>query len=301
MRRTGKVNTLLGMFACSLSLTGCATSERTQPTIVQDVPTTFASPSPAGAVEDQWWKRFGDTRLNALVDKAVADNPSLPVSASRCLVLVRQIISPPLRLKITNSPPMSAGKLIFGGNYRPSRQQRAPSFWLAKTICAACAKRLPLRQCDPILPSSKHSNKSACRKILSKPTLKQHGKLATVSNMANPRPMTVFSPRPICDLPKPISNSANRILNAPPASWIFLPAIIPTARLMSHPHCPPFRRRAIFPAKHRTDRTGRHVQYVACQHLRPGVLHLVDCRAIVAAGVSGWPIASTGGIERRRT
>jgi|TARA_R110002124_G_scaffold287358_1_gene473764 multidrug efflux system outer membrane protein len=83
MRRTGKVNTLLGMFACSLSLTGCATSERTQPTIVQDVPTTFASPSPAGAVEDQWWKRFGDTRLNALVDKAVADNPSIGKAIAR--------------------------------------------------------------------------------------------------------------------------------------------------------------------------------------------------------------------------
>lgn len=44
---------------------------------------TQAIPADSVALDSQWWKAYGDEQLNQLVDKALANNPSLRVAQAR--------------------------------------------------------------------------------------------------------------------------------------------------------------------------------------------------------------------------
>lgn len=62
-------------------LASCAATPTARPDVVQNIPATFTSKARTDAqaepVDDKWWKSFGDPRLNALVEEAVQESPSI--------------------------------------------------------------------------------------------------------------------------------------------------------------------------------------------------------------------------------
>lgn len=71
--------------ATVLVLTGCASSAGIQSKAENIEPTQagLADGAAAAPVATDWWKSFGDSRLDALVDKALAGSPSLKVAQAR--------------------------------------------------------------------------------------------------------------------------------------------------------------------------------------------------------------------------
>ena len=76
----------LSMAPC-LFLQGCAMPRDEAPAIGIPVPPRFVATNPTAVlVDQQWWRAFGDPRLDAFVQKAVADNPAV----GRAIARVRQ-------------------------------------------------------------------------------------------------------------------------------------------------------------------------------------------------------------------
>lgn len=71
--------------AAVLVLSGCASSAGIEPHAQAVTPAQagLAEAAPAAAVSADWWKAFGDSRLDALVEKALAGNPSLKLAQAR--------------------------------------------------------------------------------------------------------------------------------------------------------------------------------------------------------------------------
>jgi NodT family efflux transporter outer membrane factor (OMF) lipoprotein len=70
--------------AAALLLTGCATPGNVHPTAQTIAPAAVGLNGTAPTtVSDRWWQAFNDPQLNALIDRALADNPSLKAAAAR--------------------------------------------------------------------------------------------------------------------------------------------------------------------------------------------------------------------------
>lgn len=67
-----------------LALVGCTVGPDYHPPEMA-VPAHYAEPQPAGEAIDpaHWWTAFGDPELTSLIERALADNPSLAIAASR--------------------------------------------------------------------------------------------------------------------------------------------------------------------------------------------------------------------------
>lgn len=76
---------MLALGAATAMLAGCTVGpDYARPEIA--VPATYAGPvDAAGATVDpaRWWESFGDARLDALIARALADNPDIAIAASR--------------------------------------------------------------------------------------------------------------------------------------------------------------------------------------------------------------------------
>ena len=82
-----KTPSLLPLLA-ALVLTGCATAPAPLPHALREPPAAFRDPGVAGTpapanTEGRWWQAFGDPALDALVERAQAQNTSLQVAAAR--------------------------------------------------------------------------------------------------------------------------------------------------------------------------------------------------------------------------
>lgn len=70
-----------------LLLAACTAARDEAPAIGVAIPPAFvAAGGTQGTVDEQWWRRFGDPRLDAFVQKAVADSPAV----GRAIARVRQ-------------------------------------------------------------------------------------------------------------------------------------------------------------------------------------------------------------------
>jgi len=73
--------------ACAVLLAGCATPAPTPPpTLAAQAPAAWQAPLPHGgssAQLAQWWRGTGDAALAALIDAALADNPTLAIAQAR--------------------------------------------------------------------------------------------------------------------------------------------------------------------------------------------------------------------------
>ncbi len=68
-----------------LTLTGCASSAGIAPTAQLSVPSAVGldAATTTPALSADWWRSFGDTTLNALVERALAGNPNLKAAQAR--------------------------------------------------------------------------------------------------------------------------------------------------------------------------------------------------------------------------
>ncbi len=71
--------------AAVLMLAGCASPGTQAPPALARDPASVGLPADRAttAVDARWWHQFGDAQLDALVDKALADSPSIAVAAAR--------------------------------------------------------------------------------------------------------------------------------------------------------------------------------------------------------------------------
>lgn len=77
-----KASTLL--FAVTMCLAGCATSNVETPDVVSDLPPAFlASSDLAGPVDETWWENFEDSQLTGYVEEAVTENPAIGKAIGR--------------------------------------------------------------------------------------------------------------------------------------------------------------------------------------------------------------------------
>ena len=68
----------------SAFLGACATSNTTLPDFAKDVPPAFAASNfVGGQVEGRWWESFCDSQLNAYINEAVIENPSVGQALAR--------------------------------------------------------------------------------------------------------------------------------------------------------------------------------------------------------------------------
>src|SRR5579862_9966441 len=116
---------LAGLLASGAALAGCAqTTAYVRPATT--LPAAFAqAPAAASnqaAASGDWWKRFGDTGLDALVDQALARNNSLAqtaISVERARVKVGlSVINPTVSGQLTASGSgLVNGKSKWNGTY----------------------------------------------------------------------------------------------------------------------------------------------------------------------------------------
>ena len=70
--------------ALGLLLAACVDTPSTTPSEVALRPDALGlGPALAPAVDDHWWTAFGDSQLNALIEEAIKDNPSLAAALAR--------------------------------------------------------------------------------------------------------------------------------------------------------------------------------------------------------------------------
>jgi NodT family efflux transporter outer membrane factor (OMF) lipoprotein len=77
---------VLTRLAAALALAGCAASVPPPPASTLQTPAawrTVAGPGQGGAVEQQWWRAFGDPALTALVGQALERNGDLRIARAR--------------------------------------------------------------------------------------------------------------------------------------------------------------------------------------------------------------------------
>ncbi|KAA9169428.1 TolC family protein, partial [Delftia sp. BR1] len=69
-----------GVLACAVALAGCGAITRTTyeaPQVALPAQFEHAQPSAATPAPEAWWRAFGDPRLDAWIDMALARNPDL--------------------------------------------------------------------------------------------------------------------------------------------------------------------------------------------------------------------------------
>ena len=72
------------LLVSSAFLGACATSNTTLPDFAKDVPPAFAASNfVGGQVEGRWWESFCDSQLNAYINEAVIENPSVGQALAR--------------------------------------------------------------------------------------------------------------------------------------------------------------------------------------------------------------------------
>ncbi|MBS0275055.1 MAG: efflux transporter outer membrane subunit [Proteobacteria bacterium] len=75
---------LLGALLATSLLAGCVDAPSTAPSQTALKPQSLGlSAAPTPAIEDAWWKAFGDPQLDALVDRALKGSPTLQVALAR--------------------------------------------------------------------------------------------------------------------------------------------------------------------------------------------------------------------------
>ena len=77
---------LLTPLLMALILAGCANIQVPEPQALPAVPAAYknpVSPDAAAPQQAQWWKTFGDTQLDALVERAMAHNTSVQAASAR--------------------------------------------------------------------------------------------------------------------------------------------------------------------------------------------------------------------------
>jgi len=79
----GLMHRIAPLLSLSALLAGCAATPLTLPDVAQDVPPEFAAEAQPGAIDNKWWESFGDARLNALVEEAVLESPSIGQAIAR--------------------------------------------------------------------------------------------------------------------------------------------------------------------------------------------------------------------------
>jgi NodT family efflux transporter outer membrane factor (OMF) lipoprotein len=68
----------------ALPLAACVSTPPTEPQVDRIAPASLAlGPQAAPAVQDQWWKAFGDPALDSLVDQALRGSPTLAMALAR--------------------------------------------------------------------------------------------------------------------------------------------------------------------------------------------------------------------------
>lgn len=75
----------IALMASASMLAGCATSVSQQgPEVATDVPPRFvAGDQSGGQIDGRWWENFGDPQLNAYINEAVIENPSIGQALAR--------------------------------------------------------------------------------------------------------------------------------------------------------------------------------------------------------------------------
>ncbi|WEK46579.1 MAG: efflux transporter outer membrane subunit [Candidatus Andeanibacterium colombiense] len=103
------MRTLAGL-ALATALAGCALQERPAPEATQVVPPAdWRSPTGASeALTADWWNRYGDPQLTALVERAIAHNTDIAVAAAR----VRQALAQERAARAQLLPSVSAGPAV---------------------------------------------------------------------------------------------------------------------------------------------------------------------------------------------
>ncbi|MFG0678659.1 efflux transporter outer membrane subunit [Delftia sp. WSY_7] len=75
-----------GVLACAVALAGCGAITRTTyeaPQVALPAQFKHAQPSAAAPAPEAWWRAFGDPRLDAWIDMALARNPDLATAGIR--------------------------------------------------------------------------------------------------------------------------------------------------------------------------------------------------------------------------
>lgn len=75
-----------GVLACAVALAGCGAITRTTyeaPQVALPAQFEHAQPSAAAPAPEAWWRAFGDPRLDAWIDMALARNPDLATAGIR--------------------------------------------------------------------------------------------------------------------------------------------------------------------------------------------------------------------------
>lgn len=75
----------LSLLVPSLLLAGCSVGpDYERPAVVGAVPgAAWVEPADTGAVETEWWHRFGDAQLSALIERAFAQSPGMAEAQAR--------------------------------------------------------------------------------------------------------------------------------------------------------------------------------------------------------------------------
>lgn len=74
----------LAALAAALALAGCASTNGIEPQArMREAAVPHASAQPVAPVSSTWWREFGDPQLDALVDQALRDSPTLGVARAR--------------------------------------------------------------------------------------------------------------------------------------------------------------------------------------------------------------------------
>ncbi|HNB47229.1 MAG TPA: RND transporter, partial [Burkholderiaceae bacterium] len=75
---------VLAVVASVLLVAGCASpGPQAAPAVLRAPADLGLGGAPTSAVASQWWQAFGDAELNALVQRALADQPSLQLAQAR--------------------------------------------------------------------------------------------------------------------------------------------------------------------------------------------------------------------------
>lgn len=86
-RAAGGASVLACAAAMLVALAGCASHAGIEPSVAAiDARRLGLAPAEAARLDwpgERWWERFGDARLDGLVERALRDNPTLAVSRSR--------------------------------------------------------------------------------------------------------------------------------------------------------------------------------------------------------------------------
>ena len=68
---------------CCAASAACASPNLEPPEIARNLPPAFAASGVSAQPDDDWWNRFGDPRLAALIEEAVSESPQVGQALAR--------------------------------------------------------------------------------------------------------------------------------------------------------------------------------------------------------------------------